>query len=284
MSKFESKKESEKSCVIIHTREKNQEHEIEKKLPDYGRIILEAITEPPKIRNGVKITDITTCCRLKIFEIVNPKEPAPQDRVRAASGTAIHRYLQKQIKNPDPERYDVELRIDYKGYVFGSIDLYDKKFGVIIDIKTRQVDGTWTVRPFSWQEEQVKYLMAIKDVPNGVLVLVLSGSDEPIKQFTYHMNKNEREEQLKKLDEKAVSYLRAKNNRDPYFAKHVFFDKNLNWLCNRSDRKTGKGIFCPYYWDCFPMIGQEKERKDDVENTQDDDLLHTGNGNSEEPA
>jgi hypothetical protein len=106
-------------------------------LPHYEEIVLDAITEPPKLRNGVKITDITTCCRLKIFEIVNPKERAPQDKVRTASGTAIHRYLQKKISNPDPERYDVELPVDYKEYIFGSIDLYDKKFNVIIDIKTR---------------------------------------------------------------------------------------------------------------------------------------------------
>jgi hypothetical protein len=43
-------------------------------LPHYEQIVLDAITESPKLRNRVKITDITTCCRLKIFEIVNPKE------------------------------------------------------------------------------------------------------------------------------------------------------------------------------------------------------------------
>jgi hypothetical protein len=55
------------------------------------------------------------------------------------------------------------------------------------------------------------------------------------------MNKNEIQEQLKKLEEKAVSYLKAKNHKDPYLAKHVFFEKSLNWLCNRTDRKTGNG-------------------------------------------
>jgi hypothetical protein len=95
--------------------------------------------------------------------------------------------------------------------------------------------------------------MAIKDVPYGGLVLVLTGSNEPIKQFPYYLDKNERHEQLKKLEEKAVSYLTAKNNKDPYLAKHVFFEKSLNWLCNRTEKKTGKAIFCPYYWDCFPM-------------------------------
>jgi len=42
------------------------------------------------------------------------------------SGTALHRHVQKKISNPDPEIYGVELLVEYKGYVFGSIDLREK--------------------------------------------------------------------------------------------------------------------------------------------------------------
>jgi len=42
--------------------------------PDYTEIILRAIDQPMKIRDGVhgvQITDLTLCPRRKIFEIVN---------------------------------------------------------------------------------------------------------------------------------------------------------------------------------------------------------------------
>ena len=42
--------------------------ENDNELPHYEQIVLHAITGLPKLRNGVKITDITKCCRLKIFE------------------------------------------------------------------------------------------------------------------------------------------------------------------------------------------------------------------------
>lgn len=61
--------------------------------------------------------------------------------------------------------------------------------------------------------------MAIKDVSNGVLMLVLVGGGEnnqPIKQFNYHMTENERQEQLKYLEDKATSFLNARNKKDPY--------------------------------------------------------------------
>ena len=74
----------------------------------------------------MQITDTTTCCRLKIFEIVKPKERTSQDNIHMTSGTALHRHVQKKISNPDPEIYGVELLVEYKGYVFGSIDLREK--------------------------------------------------------------------------------------------------------------------------------------------------------------
>jgi hypothetical protein len=89
---------------------------------------------------------------------------------------------------------------------------------------------------------------------------------------------------LEKLEKRACSFLNAKKRKDPSLAEHVFFNNNLNWLCHRTDKNTGKGIFCPYYWDCFLMIKEEKERKDDIESNQDKDSVHTSDGDAEEPA
>lgn len=121
------------------------------------------------------------------------------------------------------------------------------------------VNGSWEVRPFSSQEEQLRDLMAMKNVSKGALVLILVNGKEAIKQFNYYMNEEERVEQLKNLNEKASSFLHAKNKRDPSLANYAFFDKNLSWLCHRIDKKTDQHVWCQYYWDCMSLIVKEKE-------------------------
>lgn len=175
------------------------------------------------------------------------------------------------MKNPDPQRYEVEAPVEYKGFIYGNIDLYDNQLQIVIDIKEKIVNGTWEVKPLSSQEEQLKDLMAMKGVSRGVLILILLNGKEGIKQFNYYMNPEECQMQLNKLEQKARLFLNTKNEKDPYLAPHVFFNKNLNWLCHRVDMKMGQDIWCPYYWDCFPMIRREKEKQTDTETKNDND-------------
>jgi hypothetical protein len=141
-----------------------------------------------KIRDGVQITDLTICPRRKIFEIVNPKEQSRQTIVRTAAGKGLHRFVQKKTKNPDADRYEAKVPVQFKDFIYGSIDLYDKESETVIDIKEKVVIGSWEIRPLSSQEEQLKDLMAMKNVSKGALVLVLVDGKEAIKQFNYYMN------------------------------------------------------------------------------------------------
>ena len=196
-------------------------------------------------------------------------------------------YTQRKIKNPDPSRYDVESLVDHEGWIFGTIDLYDREFNTVIDIKTKLVENeSWEIKPFSSHEQQLKDLMTLKKASNGVLVYLLIGcSSRPTLEFNYEMNKYDLQMQLKDLEKRAASFLNAKKQRDPALAEHVFFNKSLNWLCHRIDKKTGKGIFCPYYWDCFGLIKEQKEREDDVQDIQDDNLVDmSNNDDAEEPS
>jgi hypothetical protein len=228
-------------------------------LPDYSEIILKAIDQPTKVQDGVKITDLTLCPRRKIFETVNPKQQSRQNIVRTAAGSGLHRFIQKKIRNPDPDRFEAEMPVEYNDFIYGSIDLYDKKLETVIDIKEKVVNGFWEIRPHSSQEEQIKDLMAMKNVSKGALVLILVNGKEPIKQFNYYMTEVERQDQLRHLNEKGSLFLRAKNNRDPSIANYAFFDRSLNWLCHRIDKKTGDQVWCPYYWECMDLIGSEKK-------------------------
>jgi hypothetical protein len=257
-----------------------------KGLPHYGEIVLKALTQSPKIRDGVQITEINLCDRQKIFQLTKPKSQTPQNILRTATGTALHIYTQTRIKNPDPARYDVENLVEHDRWIYGTIDLYDKQYDVVIDIKTKLVENeSQEIKPFSSHEQQLKDLMALKKATNGVLVYLLVGcSNKPYIEFNYEMNEYELQLQLKNLEKRAASFLNAKKQSNPALAEYVFFNKSLNWLCHRTDKKTGKGIFCPYYWDCFAMIKEEKEREDDAEGIQDDDLVGSSNGDSEEPS
>jgi hypothetical protein len=206
----------------------------------------------------VQITDLTLCPRRKIFEIVNPKEQSRQTIVRTAAGKGLHRFVQKKIKNPDADRYEAEAPVEHKNFIFGSIDLYDKQSETVIEIKEKVVNGSWEIRPLSSQE-QLKDLMAMKNVLKGALVLILVNGKEAIKQFNYYMTEEERLEQLKSLNEKGSQFLTAKNNRDPSIANYAFFDRSLNWLCHRIDKKAADHVWCPYYWDCMTLIAREKK-------------------------
>jgi hypothetical protein len=281
----ESEKESQRSCMIEHTREKNAERGIDRGLPHYGELVLRALTQSRKVREGVQITDINLCHRQKIFELIKPESQTPQTTIRAATGTALHLYTQKKLKNPDPDRYEVEALVEHKGYIFGRIDLYDKKFNLVVDIKTKVVDNErWEIKPFPSHEQQLMDLMALKNAANGVLVYLLIGSAKSTLEFNYHLSEYELQLQVAKLEKRAGSFLNAKKQNDPALAEHVFFNKKVNWLCHRIDKKTGKGIFCPYYWDCFAMIKEEKERGDEIESIHDEeDLVHASNGDAEEP-
>ncbi|HET7148932.1 MAG TPA: hypothetical protein VFI73_10585 [Candidatus Nitrosopolaris sp.] len=46
---------------------------------------------------------------------------------------------------------------------------------------------------------------------------------------------------------------------DPSIANYAFFDKSLNWLCHRIDKKTDDHGWCPCYWEYIDLIGREKK-------------------------
>ena len=93
----------------------------------------------------------------------------------------------------------------------------------------------------------------------------LSEWEEAIKQFNYYMTEEERLEQLGNLNEKGSQFLTAKNNRDPSIANYAFFDRSLNWLCHRIDKKTADHVWCAYYWDCMALIASEKKNDSQAE-------------------
>jgi hypothetical protein len=120
----------------------------------------------------------------------------------------------------------------------------------------------WKINPFVSHIRQLKDLMAMGNISYGALVYEVIGGDEPMVQFNLRMEKGDREEQLRILEERATTFLSAKDKKDPGLARHVFFDRDLRWLCHRIDRRTGEDVWCPYYWKCMQLIVKEKPELD----------------------
>jgi hypothetical protein len=157
----------------------------------------------------------------------------------------MHSYTQKKImRNPDPNRFEIEKKVQYKDFIFGNIDMYDIDFVRVVELKTKFLGNPeWKVRPFGPHVQQLKDLMSMGDISDGSLIYEVIGGKDPVVQFDYHLSSDERGEQLKRLEERAINFLNAKTQKDPSLAKHVFFDDDLRWLCDRIDRKTGEHIW-----------------------------------------
>lgn len=224
------------------------------KFPDYAEIILKALEQP---MDYVKVTDRILCPRQKIFEIVNPKGQSYQAKENTRKGRDIHKQIQRWLKKSFPEVYEIERSVQFKNLIFGSIDVYDKKLDIVIEIKVspkeKTVNSSWDEKPRTWDVEQLKYLMAMNNTSRGKIILVFPNGMITVKEFDHIMLEGEKKRYLMKLDENAKSFLIAKNSRDPGLAKHVFFDGNLNWLCQRKGE-----VMCPYFFQCMSMIGKEK--------------------------
>ncbi|HKG89499.1 MAG TPA: hypothetical protein VKA95_14340 [Nitrososphaeraceae archaeon] len=232
----------------------------EVKIPNYREIIFSSVVPGTRVREGVQISQINMCDRKNIFQIIDPVEESSRDKIRKVTGIAMHSYTQKKIvRNPDPNRFEVEKQFHYRDFIFGNIDLYDKEFGVAIELKTKFLENPkWKVKPFVSHVQQLKDLMAMGNISYGALVYEVIGGDEPLIQFNYEMDSDERKKHLTMLEERATTFLNAKNKKDPALARHVFFNKELRWLCDRIDKRTGEHVWCPYYWKCMSMISKER--------------------------
>lgn len=158
----------------------------------------------------------------------------------------MHEALQSLITS-NPRRFKKEYPIEY-GEIEGSVDLYDTKYKIPIEFKSH--DTETIDKPHSYHEDQLKYYMAILNVPFGVIMYQLLRQKKKgfLVQFVIQMSEWERMRQLSKLSEEMEKLLRAVDNKDPSFARAIYHDNDLKWLC----------WSCPYQSECY-RIRDEKE-------------------------
>lgn len=183
-----------------------------------------------KPREGYHVTDVAgSCPRKKVFSQIQPVTIDVKTVSILSAGKAIHGSVQWMFLS-DEWMFEKEKHLEYHG-IRGSVDLYDSKRKIPLEFKTSRASEIR--EPKSFHVEQLKYYMAILNVPTGYILyqLLMHFGNTPFRAFKITMNAQERKNQRNKLVKEVASLKRAIEERDPSLAKPVINDPALNWLC-----------------------------------------------------
>jgi CRISPR/Cas system-associated exonuclease Cas4 (RecB family) len=191
-----------------------------------------------KPRDGWHVTDIVMCPRQRVFKEIDPLPITDKDLNIFSSGKAVHEAVQ-WLFTSNPRRFEKEKYVEYED-IEGSIDIFDKKKNTPIEFKTSRSANV--DRPKSFHEEQLRYYMAMQGASTGYMLYqcLLHFGSSPFRLFPVTMDEQQRVEQLEKLVKETRSFQNARQAKDPSLARHIYSDRELNWLCRE----------CPYVKEC----------------------------------
>lgn len=207
--------------------------------PDYIAMMRRTMEEwYSRPRTGWHVTDIVLCPRQKVFKEIDPLPITDKDLNIYSSGRAIHEAVQWLFMS-NPRRFEKEKYVEYSN-IEGSMDIYDKKKNAPLEFKSYR--SSHIDKPKSFQEEQLRYYMAMQDSPVGYMVYqcLMHFGTNPWRKFKVTMTEQERHSQLEKLVRETRSLQKAIQAKDPSLARGVYSDSEMNWLCKE----------CPYAKEC----------------------------------
>jgi CRISPR/Cas system-associated exonuclease Cas4 (RecB family) len=192
-------------------------------------------------RTGWHVTDIVLCPRQRVFKQIDPMPITDKELNMYSSGRAVHEAVQWLFMS-DPRRYEKEKYVEYND-IEGSIDIFDKKRNTPIEFKTLRSSNI--DKPKAFQEEQLRYYMAMQNSPIGYMVYqcLMHFGNSPWRRFRVTMTEQQRKDQLEKLVREMISLQNAMRAKDPSIARGIYSDNDLNWLCKE----------CPYAKECETM-------------------------------
>jgi CRISPR/Cas system-associated exonuclease Cas4 (RecB family) len=192
-------------------------------------------------RTGWHVTDIVLCPRQRVFKQIDPLPITDKELNMYSSGRAVHEAVQWLFMS-DPRRYEKEKYVEYND-IEGSIDIFDKKRNTPIEFKTLRSSNI--DKPKGFQEEQLRYYMAMQNSPIGYMVYqcLMHFGNSPWRRFRVTMTEQQRKDQLEKLVREMISLQNAMRAKDPSIARGIYLDNDLNWLCKE----------CPYAKECETM-------------------------------
>ena|SRR5436309_2127497 len=210
--------------------------------PDYIAMLRETMEEwYSKPRRGWHVTDIALCPRQRVCKQIDPLPVTNKELNMYSSGRAVHEAVQWLFMS-NQRRFEKEKYVEYND-IEGSIDIFDKKKNAPLEFKTLRSSNI--DRPKSFQEEQLRYYMAMQNSPVGYMIYqcLLHFGDNPWRLFKVTMTEQQRTDQLEKLVREIGSMQTAMKAKDPSLARGVYSDTEMMWLCKE----------CPYAKECETM-------------------------------
>jgi len=189
-------------------------------------------------REGIHVSDITLCPREACFRRLDPKKLTNRDLNFFTSGKAIHEALQS-LARVYPDRFEIEKEIKW-GEIRGHIDLFDKQYHIPIEAKS--VRAATMDKPKPHYLTQLEAYMAITNADTGIILVqcLTHYKDKPFLEFYHHMDKEQRKEKIKQMENDAIQLKSGIMNLMPNIVRHIADDIDLNWKCD----------YCPYLTPC----------------------------------
>jgi hypothetical protein len=195
----------------------------------------------------VSVKDLILCPRKKVFGVIDPIPMTEEVLYNYVSGQAAHDVIGRLFMM-FPNRFKLEMQIQYEN-VKGTIDVYDRHLHAIIEVKTTK--SNIMLKPTRWDEQQLKYYMSMMDSEEGAVIYQMNNASKYL-IFPIRMDELERKPLLKILQQEAGSLEHAIETRDPWAAKAIYDDQELNWLCKK----------CPYLNKCTAAVKNDNTNVD----------------------
>lgn len=204
----------------------------------------------------VNVTDLIFCPRQVSFKRLN-EIPENQNQDKYLIGRLVTIQLQQILLARYPGRFEIEKQVQYNCsnfhsnlgrscivYVCGKIDAFNKEVGPYEFKSSRSTERI--IEPKSYDIQQIKYYMAMTNSITGVLMyyhLDPKFAHDPSVKFLITMTEDELYSEHQKLVESALSLSEAILAAKPEMARHIAFDRELDWKCKS----------CLYSVDCKDM-------------------------------
>jgi hypothetical protein len=207
---------------------------------DYIAILKEAQQQLTSRNKTVAVKDLTMCHRKKVFGVIDPVPISDDELYNYISGQSAHDIIGRMF-GIFPNRFRLENEVLFEN-VAGKIDVYDKFYNCVIEVKTSSSQKL-LLKPFKFHEEQVRYYMAIQDSEEGMIIYYMNNIYGKYRLFPIYMTVEERKAQLEKLRLYTRSLLKSIEAEDPSIVKGIYEDEEMKWLCNK----------CPYLQKCIDL-------------------------------
>ncbi|MDX1371724.1 MAG: hypothetical protein R3321_04605 [Nitrososphaeraceae archaeon] len=192
-------------------------------------------------REGYHVSDITSCIRKKIFNIIDPVPLTNREVNWFQRGRSIGNVIQELAQTLSKEKYTVEKEVKSPSKILeGHVDLYNNFDKLPIELKTaaKYADELILNGPSFNYILQIAIYMALNGDKKGLLYfkLILQRSENFDHGYEVKLSDREIDELIYEVERLAKNLKESTEKLDPKIAEFVAGNPNLEYQCE----------YCPY--------------------------------------